>query len=383
MQITPLMGLLISALMVSSCGKEAATGKSMDASPKKEASVSERLFNAELELRRAVKENDTVRLRLVIFENPDLSLNKYLDDGDTLLVYSIKKKFHLIRNILLEKGAASNQVSLQSDFEGQTPLMIAAHLGDTGSISALLNNGASINLQDNVGDTALHKAIKNGYDEAARTLIRAGSDLQIENDRSESPLETAVALGRKEITIELEALVNLERGAPTVAVFRQILEDGDIVNYRKLVAQHREVIREYSSINPIVISIESSGLNNFEISQSLLAIGISPDGPEKSATTPLIRAVILRKKNFAELLIGARADLSKVDSDERPALAYAIMNNDEPMVDLLISNGAPVKQGIFRACRTAYSTLRKITNPDEKETMKNILSRLGCRGRSG
>ena len=92
---------------------------------------------------------------------------------------------------------------------------------------------------------------------------------------------------------------------------------------------------------------------------------------------------MLKKKNFAELIIGAKADLSKVDSDERPALAYAIINNDEPMVDLLVSSGAPVKLGNFRGCRLAYSTLRKMTDPDEKEIMRNIILRLGCRGRSG
>lgn len=391
MKLMPLTGLLFSALMISSCGKEEATGKSMDASPKKEVSHSERLFNAETELRRAVKANDTVSLRRVIFENPDISLNKYLDDGDTLLVYTIKKKFHLIRNILLEKGAHADLVSLQVDFPGQTPLMIAAHLGDSGAITALLDHNASINAQDSLGDTALHKAIKNGYSEAARTLIRAGSNLQIENDRFESPLETAVSLGRNEITVELEALVNLERGAPSIAVFRQILKDADIVNYRKLVALHPEVIKEYSSINPLVITVESANdLNSFEISQSLLALNVSPDGPSDSETTPLIRAVALKKKNFTELLVRANADLRKVDSTDRPALAYAIINNDGPVVDLLISNGAPERMDetingrrvIFRGCRLAWSTLRKLTDPDEKINMRSIISRLSC-GRSG
>lgn len=374
------MGLLFSALLVSSCGKEAATGKSLDASPEKEMPSSERIFNAEMELRRAVKSNDTVALRLVIHENTDLTLNKYLEDGDTLLTLAIKKRFHLIRNILLEKGASAELVSLQADFVEQTPLMIAAHIGDSSAILALLNYGASLNAQDNLGDTPLHKAIKNGYDEAARTLIRAGANLQMENDRFESPLETAIALGRKDITIELQALVNLERGAPSIAVFRQILKDGDIVNYRKLVSLHRDVIKEYVSINPIALAAESSNeIDSFEIVQSLLALKISPDGPEKSETTPLIRAVTLKRKNIAELLVRANADLNKTDSTDRPALAYAILNNDEAMVELLVTNGAPERNGNFRGCRLAWSVLRKLTKDEDKACLRNILSRLDCR----
>lgn len=386
----PLMGLLLAAMLVSSCGKEAASGKSLDSSPKNEESAPERLFHAEAEIRRAVKGNDTVSLRLVIFNNPDLSLNTYFEDGDTLLAYAIKKKFHLIRNILLDKGALADQVSLQIDFPGQTPLMIAAHLGDTGSINALLKFNASINLQDQYGDTALHKAIRNGYTEAARVLVRAGSDIKIENDNSESPLETAIALGRKEIIQEFEAQVNLERGSPSVTKFRQILSDGDIVNYRRIVDLYPEVIQEYASINPLVIAIDSKNdVHSFEMAQSLLWLKISPDGPRDSETTPLIRAVSLKRKNIVELLLSAKANLSKVDSTDRPALAYAILNNDEPMVDLLFSNGAPEsfnevvngRRVIFKGCRLARSTLRKQESPDEIEISKKILSRLGC-GRS-
>lgn len=390
MTIMPLMGLLLSAMLISSCGKEAASGKSTDSSPKNEESSPQRLFHAEAEIRRAVKGNDTVSLRQVIFDNPDLSLNTYFDDGDTLLAYAIKKKFHLIRNILLDKGALADQVSLHVDFPGQSPLMIAAHLGDTGAINALLKFNASINLQDQNGDTALHKAIKNGYTEAARVLMLAGADLKIENDQSESPFETAVALGRKEIILEFEAQVNLERGRPSVARLRQVLNDGDIVNYRKIVDLYPEIILEYASINPLVLAIDSKNdVNSFEMAQSLLWLKISPDGPRDSETTPLIRAVTLRKKNIVELLLSAKPNLLKVDSNDRPALAYAILNNDEAMVDLLFSMGAPEsfnevingRRVIFRGCRLARSTLRKQVSPEEIEISKNILLRLGC-GRS-
>ncbi len=389
MKSIALTGCLLSALLCSSCGKEAATGKAREKSHKNEVTTSERLFHAEQELMRAVKMNDTVALRTVIFENPDLSLDKRFHDGYTLLTFAIYKKHRHIRNILLEKGASPELVCLNADYPGFTPLMLAAHLGNTGAISALLDTKAKIDVQDDTGDTALHKAIKNGYDEAAKSLIRAGADLQIENDRLETPLETARNLGRKDITELLHGLMNLEMGAPTISAFRRILLDGDIVNYRKLISFHPDILKEYAVINPLVFTVESENeLNSFEIAQSLIARKLSVDGPEDSETTPLIKSVILKKTNFTELFLRMRPNLQKLDKDHRPALYYAIENNDPTMVELLLNHGAHEKfesrsrQGRkirFSGCRTADRKQKDLKTPEEQMINRKIQSLLNCR----
>lgn len=384
-----LTGCLLSALLCSSCGKEAATGKALEKSTGNEVTTSERLFNAEIEIRRAVKMNDSVAVRRVIFENPDLSLDKRYDDGYTLLTFAIKNKFAIIRNILLEKGASVELVCLNVDYPGFSPLMLAAHLGRTRAISDLLDKGARIDAQDETGDTALHKAIKNGYDEAARSLIRAGADLQIENDRLETPLETAQNLGRKDITELLQGLVNLEMGAPTIPVFRRIILDGDIINYRKFMSLYPAVMREYADINPLVLAVDSSNeLSAFEIAHSLLMQKFPVDGPQDADTTPLIRAVTLKKMNFVELFLRHRPDLNKLDKGSRPALYYAIAENDEKLVELLVNNGAQAKfetrnrhgrKFTFKACKVADMKQRELTTAAEFSTNRRIQSHLGCR----
>ncbi len=373
-----------------SCGKEAATGGSTQKkSGKNEVTTPERLFTAMKELRRAVTANDTVALRVVLFDNPDLSLNNYLEDGDTLLTYSIKHKFPLIRNILLERGAQPDLVTQHIDYIDFTPLMLAAHLGDNGAISALLESRASLNAQDEaLGDTALHKAIKNAYTEAAKALVRAGANLQLKNFAEQTPLETADSLGRKEISDFLKGLVELEQGAPTVAVFKQILLDGDIVNYRKFVTNYRDVVQEYVSINPVALAINASNeLNSFEIVHSLLALKLSADGPENSETTPMIRAVALKRMNLAELILRYRPNLQKLDKEDRPALYYAIKNNDEKMVEFLLNNGALEKFEIwkggrkitFKGCKVADANETNLNSPEDHVTNRQIQSHLGCR----
>ncbi len=380
--------LLIATIV--SCGKEAATGGSSPRkSGKNEVTTPERLFLAMKELRRAVTANDTVALRVVLFDNPDLSLNNYLEDGDTLLTYSIKHKFPLIRNILLERGAQPDLVTQHIDYIDFTPLMLAAHLGDNGAISALLESRASLNAQDEaLGDTPLHKAIKNGFTEAAKALVRAGANLQLKNFSEQTPLETADSLGRKEISDFLKGLVDLEQGAPTVAVFKQILLDGDIVNYRKFVTNYRNVVLEYVSVNPIALAINASNeLNSFEIVHSLLALKLSADGPENSETTPMIRAVTLKRMNIAELILRYRPNLQKLDKEDRPALYYAIKNNDEKMVEFLLNNGALEKFEVwkggrkitFKGCKVADANEISLNSPEDHVINRQIQSHLGCR----
>lgn len=388
MKLMPLTGCFLTLLLSTSCGKEAATGKAQEKSTN-EVRTSERKLRAEEELLRSVKENDTVSLRMTIFENPDLSVDLRFENGFTLLTYAIYKKFHNIRTILLEKGASTDLVCLNEDYPGFTPLMLASHLGNTNTINALLEARASINSQDELGDTALHKAIKNGYDEAAKLLIRAGADLRIENVRRETPFETARNLGRKDITELLQGLMNLEMGAPTIAAFRRILSDGDIVNYRKLLSLHPDIVKEYAAINPLVLAVESTNeLNAFEIAQSLIAKKLPVDGPEDSETTPLIRAIVLKKINFTELFLRYRPDLQKIDQHDRPALYYAIENNDDKLVELLMSSGADEKfdtwnkegrKVAFRGCKVADLKQRELKTTEEFVTNRRIQSLLHCR----
>lgn len=385
----PFVLILLFGVTLISCGKEAATGNSPKASPRGEKIVADRFKEAWQELWRAVSSNDTVALRVVLFDNPDLQLDKYLPDGDTLLTYSIKHKFPLVRNILLERGARTDLVTQHLDSIDFTPLMLAAHLGDNGAISALIGKGTSLNTQDeSLGDTALHKAIKNGYDEAAKTLIQAGANLRLKNFADETPMKTADNLGRKEISDYMKGLVELSMGVPSLAVFEQILINGDIVNYRTFLTNHRDLVPGYASINPLVIVLDSPNeLHAFEIIQSLLILKLPANGPDNSDTTPMIRAVKLKRSNIAELLQRYKPDLQKLDRDDRPALYYAIKNNDEKMVNFLMSNGAlekfeKIRRGrkiTFKGCRVADDHQSQLKTEQEQMINKIIQSHLGCR----
>ena len=78
--------------------------------------------------------------------------------------------------------------------DGQSALMKAAEAGKNKSVELLISKGAEVNLQDAVGDSALHLLAKN-LNEASEatlaTLMKAGAKIETRNDKGETPLLVA------------------------------------------------------------------------------------------------------------------------------------------------------------------------------------------------
>ena len=63
-----------------------------------------------------------------------------------------------ILSFLVESGADINAWSADSMFTHFTPLMIASENEELDAVIYLIDQGAEVNLQNNFGETALHKA---------------------------------------------------------------------------------------------------------------------------------------------------------------------------------------------------------------------------------
>lgn len=98
---------------------------------------------------------------------------------------------------LIKAGAS---VNLQDD-RGNTALMLASStLGPYGGsytiaaftdiVELLLNNGAEPNLQSNVGDTALISASAAGHKDIVKLLLEKGIDISLQNTMSDTALTT-------------------------------------------------------------------------------------------------------------------------------------------------------------------------------------------------
>lgn len=73
------------------------------------------------------------------------------------------------------------------DSNGDNLMHIAAQLGDVDTISLLVDAGMDVNLQGDMGSTALHSAYDAGHREAVDFLLAHGASATIENDFGKLP----------------------------------------------------------------------------------------------------------------------------------------------------------------------------------------------------
>ncbi|XP_046331464.2 uncharacterized protein LOC124114767 [Haliotis rufescens] len=131
----------------------------------------------------------TLSIIKMLFEK-GATVNMVSSKGDTPLLSSCGGNPKVIL-FLLEKGASVNQLS---NCTGNTPLhAAAAGRGSTECVDVLLKAGANVNVQNNTGDTPLHTAVIRGSTECVDLLLMAGANVNVQNDSGESPLHKAEA----------------------------------------------------------------------------------------------------------------------------------------------------------------------------------------------
>jgi len=103
-----------------------------------------------------------------------LSLTKTKPSTE-LLALSITEKSHEVTNELLKKGASINW----QDNRGNSPLIIAAKKSNSKTMALLIKSGARINLADKQGLTALMWATKQNCSSCVQLLIDKGADPEL------------------------------------------------------------------------------------------------------------------------------------------------------------------------------------------------------------
>ena len=106
-------------------------------------------------------------------------------------------------NVALVKRSIEQRAELESkNAEGETALILAAWYGSPEIVTMLLENGASVNSQDNVGYTAVAKASSLGvgrHYEIVEILIQASANLNLKTKEGKSPFLLAILNGHIEL----------------------------------------------------------------------------------------------------------------------------------------------------------------------------------------
>lgn len=185
---------------------------------------------------------------------------------------------------LVRAGADPNK----KDYDGRSPLHLAASRGYEDIAQFLIQEGVDINVADNFGNTPLLEAIKNGQEHVASLLVKEGASLQIDN--AGSFLCTVVAKGDSDH-------------------LRRLLTTGIDPNSR-----------DYDQRTPLHVAA-SQGL--YLMARLLLDAGANVSAKDRWGNTPLDEGRISGNKNMMDLLEEAKSaqlselpDLSQESTDK-------------------------------------------------------------------
>lgn len=124
----------------------------------------------------------------------ECDINKEDRMGWTPLGYAVHNCHDDVAKYLVEKGADVNNTSISISF-----LMDVAQKGDLDMVKFLVENDANVNLEDDMGKTALIYAAANGHFEIVKYLVEHGADIYHEDEGECDACGRAIQNGHEEI----------------------------------------------------------------------------------------------------------------------------------------------------------------------------------------
>ncbi|XP_023719400.1 fibronectin type 3 and ankyrin repeat domains protein 1 [Cryptotermes secundus] len=135
-------------------------------------------------------------------------------------------------SLMLSVGADVNVTSYRT---GRTALMMACFKGETGIAQLLIERGASWNICDRSGCTALHYAVDGSQMETVELALHEGADIEAKDIEQWTPLMRGVVMGSSvQILKKL-----LERGALLNCIDRH----GQTCLMQAVLSGHQDVVK--------------------------------------------------------------------------------------------------------------------------------------------
>lgn len=378
----------------------------------------------------AAKHGDAPRVAYWLARGIDL--NAVDGQGNTALVYASAQGYPEVVKLLI-----AHQVDLDEIGGQWTALMAAAYHGHRKIVEMLVAAGATLELKNPYGRTALAYAVFNNQLATAEALLMGGADVNHAlADAKMSPLILAARKanpGMVTLLLASGAEVNYQDTAAHSALFYATLKQhiptmtllvdaGAELDQRDsqghtlltrlaragrpevfawLVKRGADVNLSYKGQTPLQVAsyagnadvvkyllastppeqqakafLETAAGGSLKTLQVFLDAGLNVNSTDNLGVTALMTAAKHRDKRLVTYLIRKGADLNKQDSQGRTALMYAL--EAEPVklsvVRSLVRNGADVEL-VDRAGHDAVQRLQSLPQGSGAEQLRSLITK--------
>uniref|UniRef100_A0A665V3H2 Uncharacterized protein n=1 Tax=Echeneis naucrates TaxID=173247 RepID=A0A665V3H2_ECHNA len=241
-------------------------------------------------------------------------------------------------------------------------LLVASHKGQADNVVQLINKGAKVAVTK-YGRSPLHLAAYKGHIEVVRILLKAGCDLDIQDDGEQTALHRAAVVGNSDVISALIqegcALDRQDKDGNTA--LHEVSWHGFSQSVKLLVKAGANVHAKNKAGNT---ALHLSCQNGHTQSSKVLLLGGSrPDSKNHAGDTCLHVAARYNHITVIRILLGAFCSVSEKNLVGDTPLHVAAALNHKKTVRLLLEAG-----GDSRICNnageTALDQAREHNNPD-------------------
>lgn len=286
----------------------------------------------------AALNGDLVKVKALLKSDPKL-LEASGNHGKKPLHYAAQGGHMEMVAFLLEQGAA---VDIKNEVN-ETPLQYAAAFGKKEVVEFLLSKGAELNAKTQFGNSAAYAAMRGNYD-ILEYLINKGADIMVKDEDGTTLLHFCAIKGSKELISFL-----IKKGIP---VDGKTIQNRTPLHFAVMGGNLDGVnvlIQEGADVNffgpdegndywhPLTAAARDG---NIEILQALIKAGAAVNFKQKKTQlTPLHVAALKGYGKVVALLLDAGAEPNPLDSFQKTPLYYACKYSHKTAAKALLNKG--------------------------------------------
>ena len=226
-------------------------------------------------------------------------------------------------------------------------LFQSASTGDVQTVSAILEDGCSVDAVDSAGCTALHRAASGGHVEVVGVLVERGASVDARSSDGCTPLHLAASNGNLKVVSELLRLG--AQGSMTVVaagIYGTPLHQAAMKGHEEIVSVLLDAgcPIDVANVNSDSALHYAAGSGAVEVMVVLVERGLDVNRKDDDGQTPLHWASTCGKlEAVRELLrLGAQASMTVVAGKYGTPLHLAAIKGHKEIVSVLLDAGCPI-----------------------------------------